>query len=749
MIQKIIAGVQRFPALIITLAVILAGVAGWFGADVTSHLTGGGFSAPESESTQVRHTIDEEFDSAQASMIVIIQSKNDMRATEGTVRDEVNRQASSMRTRTGVEDVKTYYSTGSDTLLSDDKMKSLMLVTLAGDEDEQAKYATAIREEMKSDSLSFQYGGTAAINGEITKQVAGDLVRAEVISFAILAVLLVLVFRGVVAALLPLILGGLAIIGAFAALKALTSVAPVVEYAMNVITLLGLGLAVDYSLLIISRFREELYAFQNDTQKALAKTYQTAGKTVFFSGLTVIVSLASLTVFPLDFLRSMGIGGVAAVGVALVVALLVLPAILRVLGPRINWLSFGSVKRMNQAAKNGEEIAAKKSVWYKTGAFFMSRPVTTIVVSLAVLALTMLPLLHVQLAAPNEKVLPESADGRQVTLALDNEFGMKTPALTILYSSDMLRSPEQIGRLYDYATALEKKEGVDTVNSVVTISDTLTKEMYQQFIMHPESAPSSIRSIIEERLKNETTRIDVSITADASSSEARQLVETVRSEATPGASIKVGGFTAEFVDQLHVLGKYLPYALLIIGVALFVLLFLMLGSLVIPIKAMLQNMLSLGAAFGGMVLLFGDGFGADLLHLNDTGVIYATLPAMIFAIAFGLSMDYSVFLYGRIKEQYDKTGDNDEAVLMGLQKTGGIITSAALLLFVVVIAFATSGIAIMQQIGVGLALAILLDAFIVRMVLVPATMRLLGKYNWWAPKPLKRFQERLGWGEKE
>jgi trehalose monomycolate/heme transporter len=256
-----------------------------------------------------------------------------------------------------------------------------------------------------------------------------------------------------------------------------------------------------------------------------------------------------------------------------------------------------------------------------------------------------------------------------------------------------------------------------------------------------------VRDAADRLVADHGTLVSVSYTTDVMDKQTQDLVGNIRGLQSPDATVKVGGFTAELVDLLKTLGTYIPYALALIAITLFILLFLMLGSVVIPVKAMIQNVLSLGMSFGALVWIFQDGHLADILHMNVTGAVDATQPVLIFAVAFGLSMDYSVFLYGRIKEEYDKSGDNDTALLAGLQKTGGIITSAALLLFVVVAAFATSRISIMQQIGVGLGIAILVDAFVVRMVLVPATMKLLGRFNWWAPRWMKRIHQRIGLSE--
>lgn len=748
MFRAIISAVQRFPALIIIAVIALTGVAGWYGAGVGEHMQAGGFLTTNAESTKVNEAIRKDFGKHDTGVVILVETKDGQKVTDPAIQQEVAKQADTLSTRKGVREVQSYYSTGSDELVSKDQTKTLLLVTMTGNEDEQAKDVGAFRHETKSDVVSMRFGGAAALNNEITEQVSQDLVKAETISFIILAVLLVLVFRGFVAAALPLLLGGFTIIGAFAVLRFLTGFTPIVEYAQNVIVLLGLGLAVDYSLLIVSRFREELYNYKNDTKAALTQTYRTAGRTVLFSGLTVIISLASLIVFPLDFLRSMGIGGIAAVFIALFAATVVLPAILRLLGSHVNWLSFGTAKKLDQAAAHGDKVKMHESIWYKTGALFMKHRIITLILTLGFLVAASLPVFHAKLASPDGNAMPASAQGRQVSNVIEDEFGIKNQEITVLYKADSLTTPEQIGKLYDYVEDLKAKKGVKEVETIVNISPDLTKQEYQMLLSNPEMMPESMRQAMDFYVNKNTTVLTVKHDYTLSSTEAQKLVTDIRGQKAANASVQVGGFTAELVDQLDALAKYTPYAAAIIFVTLFILLFLMIGSVIIPLQAMVLNLLSFGAAFGGMTLIFGDGFLADWLQLTSNGIIYATIPPMIFAVAFGLSMDYSVFLYGRIKEEYDRTQDNEKAVLAGLQKTGNIITAAALLLFVVVIAFASSGIAVMQQIGVGLALAIIIDAFIVRMVLVPATMRLFGKANWWAPKALKKLHAKLGWSER-
>jgi trehalose monomycolate/heme transporter len=707
---------QRADELLVV-AVVLVGAAIFYMPGVMSKLSSSGFAPIGAQSTQVREFIAQNVSRESASAIVILKSKTatvdspEFQTAATQVIDQISKHH-------GVGGVQSYFNTGVQQLVAKDRKGALALVGIPGTVAEQEEVAASLRDTIKSDSLELAYAGEAILNHDITQQINKDLALAETISFALLAILLVIVFRGVVAALLPLLLGGFTVLVAFLVLRGLVEVTSIVEYALNVIILIGLGLAVDYSLLMVSRFREELVSQKGDVQEALRVTMVTAGRTIFFSGLTVIISLLALVVFPLDFLRSMGLGGAAAVLVAMAGALIVLPSMLRLLGHRVNWLSFGKAKQMDRAAREGGTHTEKESLWYKTGALFMRMPALFIVLALGLLLAGGMPFLRAKLTTPDYTVLPDGAVAREATESLRSDYAFTADPIKAIYTTShaSIAGPQATAELQAYLVELQKKEGV---RSAAVTAATQGKEAV----------------------------IDIGFSADAMSSEAQKLVTTLRASNPPNATVTFGGPTAELVDLLAVLAAHIPYALVIIGVTLFVLLFLMLGSVVLPLVAMVQNVLSLAVAFGALVWIFQEGHLAELLHMNVTGSIDATQPVLIFAVAFGLSMDYSVFLYGRIKEEYDRTRDNDTAVLNGLQKTGSIITSAAILLFVVVVAFATSRISIMQQIGVGLALAILVDAFLVRMVLVPATMKLLGRLNWWAPSAFKRFQARFGFSD--
>jgi uncharacterized membrane protein YdfJ with MMPL/SSD domain len=735
--------ISRHGRATLVTSIVALSVAGFYGLGVFGNLShdDADFNDKSSESYAAFDAINKNFSDTQADLILLFQPKDGKKIDDPVVKTEV--EALVNKAPAGL-DITTFYDTGSEQLATADRTQTFATATIK--EGEPSKIIDDLR-ALESSTVTTYVGGTKAIQHDVNHQVESDLMKAETLSFAILAVLLVIVFRSFVAAALPLLLGGAAILGAFFVTNVLTEFVAISNYAINVIIMIGLGLAIDYSLFVVGRFREELRAGA-PVPAALTTTMMTAGRTVFFSGLTVILSLLSLLVFPLSFLQSMGIGGSAAVFVAMIAALIILPALLRVLGHKVNALSFGSAKRDREAAKKGETVDESHSFWYKTGRIFMRRPFISIVAILGLLLFMGAPFLHATFGLPDYRSLPDGSEARLVAQRLTDDFGVQASPIQVVITMDGdAASRENIGQLYDYTRQLEKLDGVEKIESAVNLPGDMTREQYQQTLTNAAQVPG-LEKLLETNINNNVALVSVQYNGESEGSTAQNLVTKIRSLQPPqNATVLVGGQPAQLYDLLKTLAVYIPIGLAVIVVTLFVLLFLMLGSIVIPIKAILMNILSLSTAYGAMVFVFQDGNWTGLFNLTQTGSLDATMPVLIFAVAFGLSMDYSVFLYSRIKEHYDKTGDNEAAVLHGLQKTGSIITSASLLLFVVVAAFATARVPLMQQIGVGLALTVLVDAFIVRMILVPALMKPLGRWNWWAPKPLKRLQEKLGLGE--
>jgi uncharacterized membrane protein YdfJ with MMPL/SSD domain len=735
---------ERRSKLIIAGTIVFVILSAVFGSGVISHLKQGGYADKKSQSFQVQQELEQKL-GKQPGLIVLFSSP-DKEVTDPAIRQEVERVLGSVAKEPSVTSVASYYSTSSPDLVSFDKKSTYAAITVKGDLDQQLKEAEHLKAKLTSDQIKVQVGGQLAIQNELSDQVSEDLEHAEMLSFPLLAILLVLVFRSFVAALLPLLLGAVTIVGAFLVLRLITQFTDLSIFALNIITILGLGLSIDYSLFIVSRFREELRNFKGDKAKAIERTLKTAGRTVFFSGVTVMVSLLGLLVFPLNFLQSMGIGGSAAVLVAMVMALTFLPAILYLLGNRVNGLSFGSAKRDNQSFKAGKLKESKTSTtfWHNIPRFVMRHAGLMIAVTVVPLILAGLPFLRAEFNVPDYRSLPSEKESRQVSEVLKTKFpNTSDPIEVVVQTPSNVLEEQNISSLYNYVQELKKVPGVTKVDSLVTTRPDLSKQDYIGLFAKPQSNPE-LAALASQYAKDNYTVVNLRYEAPSGSDEARKIVRDVRAVQPPqGLQAKVGGVPAQLEDLLTVLKRYTPYGLAFIVITLFVLLFLMLGSVIIPIKAVLMNILSLSASFGALVWIFQDGHLSEWLGFSSIGSIDATQPILIFAIAFGLSMDYAVFLLSRIKEQYDATQDTDKSIALGVEKTGPIITSAALLLLVVIVAFSTSKIPLMKQIGVGLGLAVFIDAVIIRMILVPASMHLLGRYNWWAPAPLKRLQKRL------
>jgi RND superfamily putative drug exporter len=695
--------------LFLALAGALLVVAGAWGTSVFGALVGGGFEDPASESERALVQAEEAL-GRQDSDVLAVYSSDDHQVSDPAFEAAVNAVLADLPAE-HVATTTSYWSTGSPAFVSADGRSTFVGLQLTGDDEGQREeaYEQIAGALAPPEGFDVLRGGTVPVSADIGSQVEQDIARAELISMPILLVLLLIVFGGLAAAGLPLLIGGFAIMGAFLSLRVLSSVTDVSVFAINIVTMLGLGLAIDYALFVVSRYREELalrprvedpLTERSNLRAALAATMDTAGRTVAVSGVVVAVSLTALLFFPQLFLRSMGLGGISAVLVAMVGALTVLPAMLAVLGRRIDSLRLPLRRRGARTSGEGG--------WARLARTVMRRPVPIALVTVTLLAVLGAPALGVQFGGVDTRVLPTGTESRVTAETLEQEF----PAATA--------SPVEV--VVTGASPADLDEYVDALAALPGASSATV------------SAESS-----------GTALVDVGFAGPALEEPARDLVASVRAlDAPSGAEVLVTGQTAGFEDLLTSLGDRAPLAIGFVVTATLVLLFLAFGSLVLPVKAVLMNVLSLGATVGVLVWGFQEGNLAGLLGFTETGTIEATQPVLILAIAFGLSMDYEVFLLSRIREEWMRTGDNTRAVAAGLQRSGSIITNAALLLLVVFLAFATSGITFIQMVGVGVAAAILVDATVVRALLVPATMRLLGNANWWLPGPMRRLHERIG-----
>lgn len=711
-----------------------------FGPGVFNLAKSGGYDNPASESSKAQQLLGTRLGGSFADVILLMHSQT-LHATDPAFTQAADNLLFLLKNRPEVVSLTSYYSTHSLLFISRDGHEMFALLQLANQDlaTKQVEYQR-LAPLLTSSTLQVTAGGSVPVNLAVSQQVNADLGRAEMTTLPILAVLLLLVFGGLIAAGLPLLTGGAAILGAFTLLRLLTKITDVSVYAVNVVTMLGLGLAIDYALLIITRFREELARDESDVCAALQRTIATAGRTVIFSSLTISISLLSLLLFPLTFLRSIGLGAIAAVLVVMVTALTLLPAVLALLGPHINALSFKSLFRRKRAHVPAT-FTEHRGTWYRLSETVMRWPTPIALVVLLVLLVLGWPFLHITFATPDEKILPAGQMARVVSERLSQDFPQQGNAQLIIAitTPGNALSANNLASLNSYVKSITAIPGVEHVESLVTVKANLKLASYQRLYAHPGLSPQF--ALIARQLANGNyTKITVELQPADHSEAAIAIVNAVRALHAPGKlQPLVDGITPEQIDLLASLGATLPHALLVIILSIFVLLFLMTGSLIVPLKAIILNILSLSATFGGLVWIFQDGHLQNLLNIQSPGSIDATQPVLIFAIAFGLSMDYEVFLLSRIKERFDQTGDNRQAISSGLQRTGGLITSEALLLAIVLGAFGMAKIIFIQEIGIGLAIAVIMDATLIRMLLVPSTMRLLGNLNWWAPAPLRWF----------
>jgi RND superfamily putative drug exporter len=566
--------------------------------------------------------------------------------------------------------------------------------------------------------LGVVIGGQLAVGLDTGTQVSKDLGKAEGIAVPLTLILLFVAFGSLVAAPLPLAIGVVAIFGTFAELFVVSQFTDVSIFAINLATAMGLGLGIDYALLIVSRFREELN--NGSTEEALVKTLTTAGRTIIFSSLTVAVALSALLVFPLYFLRSFAYAGIGVVIIALLSALFILPAILALLGPKVNALRI----RRNRPLRSASQ---ESRFWGGLATRVMRHPILFAVPVIALLLLAGSPFLHASFGIPDDRVLPTSLPSRQVGDALRSNFpsGSST-ALAVVIDGTASHSQG-----VSYA---EKISTLTSVQRVDSAEGTFSGGNQTGPPSPPDAAPAPLAM----------QSMSVIGPADTQSAASQTLVGAIRALPAPGNSVVyVGGPAADLVDGNNAIGEKLPLALAIIAITTFILLFLFTGSVVLPVKALVLNLLSLTAVFGAMVWIFQDGHGSGLLGFTP-GLVNTSMPVLLFCVAFGLSMDYEVFLLSRIKEFRDSGLSNQDAVIKGLAHTGRIITTAAALLSVTFLAFMVSQVSFMQLFGLGTAIAIIADATLIRGVLVPAFMRLAGNANWWAPPFLRKVHQRFG-----
>jgi putative drug exporter of the RND superfamily len=674
----------------------------------------GGFDDPAAPSSQAQDLVNREF-GGDGDVVFLVSPAT------GGVDDAANQRAGVALTDQITADpaltgVVSYFTTRAPQLRAQDGRHALVVAKITDRGDvEQLREAY----DSAAGPLQVRIAGPAAIGVDIGGQVGKDLALAESIAVPIILVLLVVVFGSVIAALLPLAIGALAVLGTFALLSILGSVTDVSVFAINLTTALGLGLAIDYALLMVYRFREEL-AGGYDTVEAVARTVAAAGRTIMFSALTVAVALGVLMVFPLFFLRSFAYAGVGVVLIAMASAIFVLPALLALLGQRVNSLRLPWVKRTP---------TAESRVWARIASVALRRPVLTGLPVVLVLVVAALPLLGVRFGTPDDRVLTTASETRAVGDVLRAEFPRDdAKALDVVTTS-----PAGTNVTGDYARTLSKLPGVESVTASVGT-----------FVDGRAAGPGNPAYASDTGVQ----RLSVLSAYDPHSTEGQNLVATVRSAPTDGLDVVVGGNAARLVDSKAAIGDRLPLAIGLIAFSTFVLLFLFSGSVLQPLRALLFNVLGLSATLGVLVLIFQEGWLSSWLGFTPLPLDTAML-VLLFCIVFGLSMDYEVFVLSRIKERHEQGAALDDSVTYGLSRIGRLVTMAAVLLAVSLLAFGTSGVSFIQMFGIGSGLAILVDATLIRGILVPVGMRVLGKTAWWSPPFLRRVHDRVGLHEEE
>lgn len=724
MFDKLSAFTTAHRKAVMWFALLFCVLAGGLGGTVTSKLSAGGYDVAGAPSTEASAVLSQQFHSGEPNLVIVVRTPNGV--DDPAVVASGTALAHSLASEIGVQQVASYWTSGkAPSLHSKSGDSALVLAHLAGDEDQVDKTVRRVLPKYKDgyQGLKLSFGGRAEAYRELTDQTAKDLAFAEALILPLTLLLLILVFRGVIAALLPLALGIVSILGTLAVLRVLVETTHVSVFAMNLTTALGLGLGIDYSLFIVTRYREELRG-GSDVSEAIRTSLRTAGRTVLFSALTVALSLSALLLFPMYFLRSFAYAGIAVVIFAAATALVLLPALLAVLGKRIDKWSWR--KRSHRAVESG--------FWHRLATLVMARPIPLATAVIVILLLLAAPVLGIRFSLADERVLPASAAAHTVGDVLSRDYSAREMEPLLVVAPNSGDPQSKTAEIQDYAVRLSQLPSVARV-------DALTGS----YAGGKQVAPAT--QLSDRFVSSTGTWLSVVPAVDAYSTAGQNLVSAVRAAPSP-FQVKVGGTAAAFKDTLHSLASRLPYGLLVIALSTFVLLFLLTGSVIMPIKALVMNLLSLSATFGAMVWVFQEGHLQWLTGtFTVTGAIVATIPIMMFCVGFGLSMDYEVFLLSRIKEEYDVTGDNTRSVALGLERTGGLVTAAALIVALVFASFLTSGITYMKLLGLGLALAVLMDATLIRGVLVPAFMRLFGRRNWWAPAPLARLHERIGISE--
>ncbi len=729
------------------------------GLSIVGVLTGGtlagngGFGA-DLAAGQAQKLINSEIHPQKAAIgsgFILIFSSPTLKVTDPAFQSAVEQAVAPLATDPRVTGVNTPYSVPSaaqSSYISRNQHEALVFVSLKDNSITAQGYIGSVVGEVHPGPLTMVATGNVPINLAFNKTLESDLQRAEYLALPITLIMLVIIFASVIAALLPLGVGVLAIVGGIGGTLLLARFTDVSQYAINIITLIGLAVAIDYSLFIVNRFRDELAAGAS-REDAIAIAMSTAGRAITFSGITVAVGLSAMLFFQGTFLASMGAAGTIVVAIAVFYGLTFLPAVLSVLGSRVDWWP----KRLKATLPFlGRRKPSGEGAWHSMAMWVMRRPVAVLVPALVLLLVAGSPFLQLRMANGDVDQLPPGNQAREGYDTLVRDFpGQDQTTITavVYYPNDSPLTSDHIGVIYDMSRRFAAMPNVLSVSSIVDLDPSLSRADYQRLYSGPASQlPAPMQHALTTGAGPHLTVLYITTNKQYTSDDARAIVNSVRAEQVPDGQVLATGGTAYDLDIVNFILQRTPVAVASVILVTYVVLFLLTGSVVLPLKAVLTNLFSISASFGAMVWVFQQGHLSGLLHFTAQS-IDPSIPVILFSIVFGMSMDYEVLLISRIQEEYRRTGENQAGVASGLEKSGRLITGAALIMVAVFLAFGNADVVIIKAIGVGLAIAIAIDATIVRILIVPSVMRLLGRANWWAPRPLAAFHRWVGAGESQ
>ena len=736
MLHRIARLAIESPRRVVVVAALLAILIGVFGIPVADKLSPSGFQDPTSESSRAARLLTDKFDQGDVPLVIVVSAPDGYDSPKA--REVAQSVIGSLKDSGHVAAVDSAWTApppAAAALVSTDKKSGLILTGIVGAEADQQRYTKELTDAVSGerDGVTVRAGGTAMVNLQVTEQSKRDLLLLESIVVPLSFLVLIWVFGGVFAAALPIAAGITSILGSLAVLRTVSSFTQVSVFALNLTTAMGLALAIDYTLLMISRYRDEITGGAT-RERAVTTMMTTAARTVLFSAVTVALSMSVMALFPMNFLRSFAYAGVATVALTALASVIVAPAAIMVLGDHLDSLNVRRGFRRLLGRPEPGPVAITEQFWYRSSKFVMRHALPIGLAVIALLVFLGAPFLSVRPGFPDDRVLPKSASAHQVGDMLRSDFALDSDSeVPVVIVDSTALEPAELDR---YAADLSR---VHDVNSVSAPSGSFVGG---RRVGPPLAAPGEASG---------TTLLTVASSVPLFSTRSEDQLTALHAVDSPGGrTVEFTGLAQTNRDSVHAITSRLPLVLGLIAVIMLVLLFLLTGSVVLPVKALVLNMLSLSAAFGAMVWIFQDGhLGA--LGTTSTGTLVANMPVLLFCVAFGLSMDYEVFLVSRIREFWlespQTAADNDESVALGLARTGRVITAAALIMAITFSALVAAKVAIMRLFGVGLTLAVLMDATLVRLVLVPAFMHVAGKWNWWAPKPLRALHRRFGISE--